>query len=186
MSTRGQWAAFVRDRNRETRQKRRAQSASRHTRLSTAPATGHVEADGRIVLRVPRELPSPNVWNGRHWRFKHQLSQTWEKELQHATYHAADVRSFVSWLQVALLFQAAKKNGVSRRRVTITRETPSARSFIKDDDNLRFSVKPLLDALKRIGYIRNDSRKWLDLPTPAQKVSADSQHWTEIIIEGAS
>jgi hypothetical protein len=60
---------------------------------------------------------------------------------------------------------------------------PSARNFIRDDDNLRFAVKPLLDALKRQGYIKNDSRKWLEHPTPTQSVSPDGKDWTIVTIE---
>lgn len=73
----------------------------------------------------------------------------------------------------------------SRMRVTIERQVPSGHNFIRDDDNMRFSVKPLLDALKRQGYIKNDSRKWLDHPTPTQVVSADGRDWTIVRIERA-
>ncbi len=150
-------------------------------------AIGRLEGD-RIVLRIPRELPSPNTWNGRHWRYKHQLSQTWEQELLYASFEmAAGVTGHAgsgAFSALAVLAQA-KRSGPSRKRVSVTREVPSARHYIRDDDNLRFSVKPLLDALKRLGYIRNDSRKWLELPTPEQQVSADGHYWTDIIIEAA-
>jgi hypothetical protein len=73
----------------------------------------------------------------------------------------------------------------TKMRVEVERHVPSARNFIRDDDNLRFSVKPLLDALKRQGYIKNDSRKWLEQPTPTQHVSADGKDWTVVRIEPA-
>jgi hypothetical protein len=72
---------------------------------------------------------------------------------------------------------------VGKQRVVVERQVASARNFIRDDDNLRFSVKPLLDALKRQGYIRNDSRKWLEHPTPTQSVSPDGKAWTLVTIE---
>jgi len=121
-----------------------------------------------MTLRVPRELVSPNRWNGRHWRGKHRISQDWQLELRYA-----------GWSQ-ALTWRASDHGRV---RVSITREVPSGRNFIRDDDNLRFCVKPLLDALKRQGYIKNDSRKWIELPTPEQKISADGEYWTEIHLQ---
>lgn len=119
-----------------------------------------------MILRVPRELVSPNKWNGKHWRTKHRLTQAWEQD--------------IAWLARAQRLEPPATPG--RCRVAVTRETPNGHHWIRDDDNLRFCVKPLLDALKRSGYIKNDSRKWLDLPTPEQKVSADGQHWTVIEI----
>jgi hypothetical protein len=115
-------------------------------------------------LRIARELVSPNIWNGRHWRVKHRISQEWERDLWATLPRAAFLLA-------------------GRKRVSVTREVPSGRNFIRDDDNLRFSVKPLLDALKRRGLITNDSRKWIDLPTPVQKISADGGYWTEIQID---
>ena len=73
--------------------------------------------------------------------------------------------------------------GDRKVRVTVERHVPSARNFIRDDDNLRFAVKPLLDALKRDGYIKNDSRKWIEHDTPTQHVSADGKAWTIVRLE---
>ena len=70
-----------------------------------------------------------------------------------------------------------------KMRLTVERQVPTRRHFIRDDDNLRFSVKPLCDALKRGGYIYDDSRKWLEHPTPTQSVSPDGQDWTIVTIE---
>jgi len=120
-----------------------------------------------VTLRIPRRLESPNTWNGRHWRVKHRVSQEWQSEIQ---------------LAAALAHIGPPRSQAGRRRVQVERQVPSARNFIRDDDNLRFSVNPLLDALKRQGYIRNDSRTWLEHPTPTQSVSEDGRDWTVVTI----
>jgi len=139
----------------------------------------------RLTLRIKRELVSPNRWNGRHWRVKHRISQDWEKDISGAVLDLYNVKTghkFNLMLALEAVTGPKKWHGhqAPKMRVSITRECPSARNFIRDDDNLRFSVKPVLDALKRQGYIRNDSRKWIDLPTPEQIVSDDGEHWTRI------
>ena len=146
-------------------------------------STGTIDP-ANLTLRVPRELVSPNKWNGRHWRVKHQISQDWEQDITWSV--AAHGRGLVAAIEA--IRGPGKSVGYvpGRIRVTIAREVPSYRNFIRDDDNLRFCVKPLLDALKRQGYIRNDSRKWIELPTPEQRLSADKQHWTVIQLEGIS
>lgn len=143
----------------------------------------------RLTLKIPRELVSPNQWNGRHWRVKHRISQEWEKELSGALFDVFTAK--VGKKNVGLdavfgtLIGPRKWIGyeAGRVRVSIGRLVPSYRNFIRDDDNLRFCVKPLLDALKRQGYIKNDSRKWIELPTPTQAVSDDGKHWTTIALE---
>jgi Holliday junction resolvase RusA-like endonuclease len=126
-----------------------------------------------MTICIPRELVSPNRWHGRHWRTKWRLTQAWEADL----------------VYLALIGSHAHRrmalDAPTRQRVSITRKVPSRRHFIRDDDNLRFAVKPLLDALTRQGYIHDDSRRWIELPTPAQQISADGGYWTEIRIEAA-
>jgi hypothetical protein len=127
---------------------------------------------------MPRRLESPNIWNGRHWRVKHRISQEWQREIGNAMFRNLGC-------QEALMCSIGPRRlgiVVGKMRVTVERHVPSGRNFIRDDDNLRFCVKPLLDALKRQGYIKNDSRKWLDHPTPTQHVSADGHDWTVVIL----
>ena len=144
-----------------------------------------VAAEGQMLeVRIPRRLESPNTWNGRHWRYKHRISQEWESAIGGAFYEqiAGAPRDFVTAL--GCMVGPRKWEGiiVGRQRVEVERHVPSVRNFIRDDDNLRFAVKPLLDALKRQGYIKNDSRKWLDHPTPTQHVSANGKDYTVIRI----
>lgn len=118
-----------------------------------------------LTLRLPRELKSPNKWQGRHWRYKHRETLAWESEIKVA----------------ALLARRALDRPECAVRVAVTRIVPSRRNFIKDDDNLRFATKPLNDALKRLGAIRDDSRLWLQQAMPTQEVSAHGTY--ETIIE---
>ena len=154
-----------------------------------------------LELRIQRRLDSPNTWNGRHWRVKHRLSQEWEKEIGGAMCDRLVARAnrdgsgtmpirparldFPTALMCMVGPRKALGYDAPKQRVEIERHVPSARNFIRDDDNLRFAVKPLLDALKRQGYIKNDSRKWLEHPTPTQHVSADGKDYTVIRISPA-
>ena len=137
-----------------------------------------------LELKIPRRLESPNTWNGRHWRVKHRISQEWEQAISAALLDNIAATGVKIGLRTVLLaMQGPKVFGTPKRnKVMVERHVPSARNFIRDDDNLRFSVKPLLDALKRQGYIKNDSRKWLDHPTPTQHVSTDGADWTVVRI----
>lgn len=86
-------------------------------------------------------------------------------------------------IQGALQAMGVGQTCEEKRAVQVTRLVPSARNFIRDDDNLRFAVKPMFDALKRLKLIRDDSRTWLTHETPTQEVSTDGQYWTRITIE---
>lgn len=141
-----------------------------------------------MTLRIPRELVSPNKWNGRHWRVKHRISQDWQQEIDWAVIvmqtqaFGAKAGESVLGLKQWAAGRQIEMPVPQRMRVTVVREVPSGRNFIRDDDNLRFSVKPLLDALKRGGYIKNDSRKWIELPMPEQTISLDGKFWTVIAL----
>lgn len=133
-----------------------------------------------LELTVERELKSPNRWQGRHWRYKHRESQEWEQAVWTSIAVLGGARS----LRDCLLAQNADKRVCQgRRKVSVVRQVPSLRNFIKDDDNLRFAVKPLNDALKRLGLIHDDSRKWLEQTLPTQAVSSDGKYYTRILIE---
>lgn len=118
---------------------------------------------------------------------KHRISQEWERALGSAVANqfVAEHGGIDFPTVLGAMVGPKKWAGLvaGRMRVTVERIVPSGRNFIRDDDNLRFSVKPLLDALKRQGYIRNDSRKWLDHPTPTQSISEDGQDYTVVSLE---
>ena len=161
---------------------------ARHKFHAKATTVDGVIDPGNVTLRMPHELVSPNRWNGRHWRVKHRISQDWETAISVSLIDActSQTDSTVSGMNVLAAYLGPKRwlnYQPARIKVSVTREVPSGRNFIRDDDNLRFCVKPLLDALKRQGYIKNDSRKWIELPTPEQKISADGKYWTVVILE---
>ncbi len=134
-----------------------------------------------IDLTIPRELKSPNRWNGAHWRVKHRESQDWERDIFYEIASQQRVKGILGALLVlgAFPWQSCQE----KRIVTMTRFVPSKRNFIKDDDNLRFATKPVNDALKRLQLIREDSRKWLEQATPTQEVSTDGKYYTRIQIQ---
>jgi hypothetical protein len=116
------------------------------------------------MFRIPRRLESPNKWIGRHWRTKQRITVAWEWELRAIS---------------------PCGSATVRRRVDVERHVPSARHFIRDEDNLRFTVKPLLDALKRQRWIVDDARTWLELGDVTQHVATDGKDWTIVKVSEA-
>jgi hypothetical protein len=136
-----------------------------------------------LRLEIARELKSPNRWQGRHWRYKHRETQEWEQFIWVHIAKQTGAKDAMQVLSVMNAIPALKRVCGEKRRVTVTRYCPSGRNFIRDDDNLRFAVKPLNDALKRLGLIRDDSRKWLEQPIPTQEVATDGRWRTVIQID---
>lgn len=141
-----------------------------------------------LELVVPRRLESPNRLRGFHWRRRHQDTKQWE----YLVLAAAQRREALKpWSLISFelrkdergLFQSHEVRRQERRRVVVEVEVKSRAHLIQDDDNLRFSVKPVNDALKRLGLIYDDSRDWLDQPMPVQRLAADKQPKTIIRIE---
>jgi hypothetical protein len=136
-----------------------------------------VSAHGRgVLLTAARELKTPNrlrTWQAEHWE-----SQAWERAFGRlANGRATPMLSDGLWIPEEPIPVGKVV------RVVIRRLVPSARAFIKDADNLRFTTKPVNDALKRAGLIPGDSKKLLDQPEPRQAVSEDGKYWTQIYIE---
>lgn len=122
-------------------------------------------------IRVPRELVSPNRWGRMHWGQRNRLRQEWEHDIW-------------ALLTIDDRMRLRIAGGTVRRmRVEVTRDVPSGRNLIKDDDNLTAACKPLLDALKRLKLIHDDRREFLYLVPPGQRVIGGKQHWTDILIE---
>lgn len=138
-----------------------------------------------IELVIPRELRSPNAWLWKHWRVKQKEREDWQTEIAIQALRPEVRKKLDIWVLLYAKNQIpeAKRECKRKRRVTVTRYVPKKRNFIRDDDNLRFAVKPVNDALKRLGLIKDDNRKWLDQPMPVQEVSADGKYYTRILIE---
>lgn len=141
-------------------------------------------AGERLEVHIQRELKSPNRTLWAHWRVKSREKREWR---------AAMVNAFISSLGVPMARQMlTAKSGLvvdpgprceRRMRVSIERRCPSTRNFIRDDDNLLFSTKHIVDALRDLGLIRDDDRQWCERPLPTQVVSPDGTFWTVIVVE---
>jgi hypothetical protein len=130
-----------------------------------------------LVFRVARKLDSPNAWR-KHWTLGHRLMKWW-------------LRAFTTALATNGGFESMARYQAEgqmppvkfRMKVTVIRQAPSRRNFIRDDDDLRYTTKPLNDALKHAGLIKDDSRRWLNQPMPVQEVSSDRHYWTVVRVE---
>lgn len=145
-----------------------------------------------LELVMPRRLASPNLNLWKHWSHKLRETNHWLAALHLA---CIQVPRWQEWLVIDRiemrkddrgLFQPVEIRRQERRRATVIRQVKFAGHFIRDDDNLRFAVKPLNDALKRIGLLYDDSRDWLEQPMPLQEVSRDRLARTIVRIERLS
>lgn len=143
-----------------------------------------------LELIVPRRLGSPNILRWSHWSAHARETKLWEAEIQIACFQ---VRGWQEWLLTSIemqrdergLYQPVETRRRERRRVTVIRQTRT-RAVITDDDNLRYATKPLNDALKRLGLVYDDSRDWMEQPTPVQEQAPDRKWRTIIRIERLS
>lgn len=113
------------------------------------------------TITVPLVPPSPNELRRKYrtpFAYK-RLRETWEHSLQYCVGSAA------------AMFELRKHAKAGRVRVKITLFHPGE----YDPDNLTGCVKPVLDALKNIGYIHDDSKEWLQLVPPEQR--GTSSRW---------
>lgn len=139
-------------------------------------------ATGTIGFLIPHKLEGTNagMWGG-HWGRKHQATDQWEvlMKIVLADFAKADtVTAFRPHYIRALNLPPV----VGKRVITVTRFTPSRRNFLKDDDNDAMAMKPLVDAIKRLGLIRQDSRTWTRLQPLTHDLSPDGKWWTSAVI----
>lgn len=165
---------------------------------------------GRIQIRIPMKLEGTNagMW-GSHWSRKSAVSSEWETRLKFvmadfcgrdtvAAFHPDYVRAFGLEPVVCETGALAATLGTrhrcdptdatcrrTQRVIQIRRLCPSRRNFTRDDDHTPMAQKPLLDAIKRLRLIRDDSRNWVELRPLTQEVSPDGRWWTEIEITPA-
>lgn len=137
-----------------------------------------------IEFRIQRKLRSPNEILGRHWREKGRERKTWQVTCETALVIAVGVTVAQELLAPGAALYGCRGGVVkAKRRVTVTRLVPRRSAFIRDDDNLRFAVKPILDALKQLGLIYDDAREWCELALPTQDIAPDRGWWTHILVE---
>lgn len=143
--------------------------------------------DTVLELVLPLKLQSPNKLRGFHWHTRHRETQVFQAAL--SIIGGVDLKT---WSVVTGVEWRVDQRGhqkpyeirrKERRRVTVIRQVATRRQFIRDDENLHFAVKPLNDALKRLGLLYDDSRTWLEQPPVEQQVSPDGQARTIVRLE---
>lgn len=87
-----------------------------------------------ITLRIPLETPSVNAWHGAHWWRYRQHFDRW----------------FVQ-LRARLSPRRTKPDCLIQGRII------SYRGRLLDQANLVGGTKPIPDALKRLGYLKDDN-----------------------------
>lgn len=142
---------------------------SRRTNLykSYEPAVATIES-GVLEMLLPKKLVSPNRL--KTGLARHGDTKAWEAMLRKVHLVADDG---------TLTFPTRKK-----MRLDVWRLAPSKKYFL-DRTNAAFSVKGLEDALVRLGYLRDDSLKYLDGPYVEQDTSGDRKYWTLVKIRRA-
>jgi len=114
------------------------------------------------AIMIPAVPPSPNELR-RKYRHPHaykKLRQQWEHDLFYGMSCARHRQELVD---------QAKSFQQMRVHVTVYH------SRLYDSDNLAGSQKPILDALKNLGFIADDSPARLDLLTPSQIISDEKK-----------
>lgn len=152
------------------RERRRAPSLQAF-RQGTLPAS--CRRDGpALIFRLPRRLHSPNTWgvDGLSWR----------KSAARGAFRVLLATAYAELSGAVLTVRPMQER--RRMRAAVESLLSSSRKFIKDADNLRFSTKPLNDALTDLGLIRDDSQAWLEQDMPTQRVSDDGFDWTIVTL----
>ena len=114
--------------------------------------------------------PSPNQLRRTYrniYAYK-RLREAWERSMAYALPSAAEQQEL----------RAIAAGGKMRVKVTVF----NSREY--DPDNLTGCLKPVLDALKNIRFIKDDSRQWLELLPVEQHHATRAQAHTLIDIEG--
>jgi len=135
---------------------------------------------GAITIRLPYRLESPNKLLHAHWRVRTRDKQAWRRRLERAIADASGHTTCAGFVQPVMALGLPPVQ--DKRRVQVERLVPSRRNFIKDDDNLVYAQKPLLDQIRGCGFLRDDARQWTELLPPVQRVSDDGRDWTVITI----
>lgn len=142
-----------------------------------------------FTITIARPLESPNRTRGYHWRTRHRESQAWEQEIASAFPTSGTRLGRISLELRTEPYQDRRgrwKQRTIRRRerrgVFVHRFVKSAHRLIHDPDNLAYATKPLLDALKRLSLIYDDSAAWLDQTETRQTISLTGVEFTAITL----
>lgn len=106
-----------------------------------------------VVIRVPGCPPSLNKLLRMHWAKRNLLKRQWTN----------DIKLSAQVMEYAVLMNWAKSRNRLRLRICLRH----ARLF--DKDNAYGSVKVVLDAIKSLGFIADDSPEFIDLEVTQEK-----------------
>lgn len=118
-----------------------------------------------IRLIIPEPTPSLNEWQRMHWAARKKLQKRWGRML-----HA-------KWLASGGMQMLDRAKG--RRRVTIERYGMR----VLDPDNLAAGCKPVLDELRALGLLLDDTPAMLELVCRNEKRSKGDLPHTILVIE---
>lgn len=93
-----------------------------------------------VEVFVPKIVIGLNEHKGQHWSYYHRIKKGWLNTLR-------------------LMLRTGEHNN-EFRYVEIIAYHDSRRNFL-DDDNFRGGCKPVVDCLKNLGWIKDDSLNWV-------------------------
>lgn len=128
-----------------------------------------------MFLTLYTTPPTTNELERMHWAVKKRLRTSLGLELRIAQLQWSPATSAEIMEPTAPGCPPTK-----RRRV---RFTVYWRTRRVDPDNLAGGLKPVLDAMRDVGLIKNDSPRWLDMPAPQQYLARKTEPRIEITIE---
>lgn len=149
------------------------------------PRTGGVRhgraeiADGCCVLWLPKRLMSPNRSLATHWTTKLRARKAWARVIRLAVADTMQRPTIAAFETPALALGWTPP--VARVRVHLERRAPTRRHLLTDRDNLFASVKGVVDAVVRAGFVEDDRDAAIDLQV-TQTVSPDGLDWTVVTI----
>lgn len=91
---------------------------------------------------IPKRAPSLNQWKNKHWSVYHKLKGTWSDYL-------------------SLMLMRGDHRGL-RRYIDVVAYQLDRNGFY-DQDNLDGGFKPVLDVLKDLGWIYDDTKNWVEV-----------------------
>jgi hypothetical protein len=110
-----------------------------------------------VEVFVPKLVKSLNRFKGRHWSYYNRIKR--------------------SWLSALTLILGRGEHHNVFQNVKITAYHESTRNFL-DDDNFRGGCKPVIDCLKDLGWVKDDSLKWVKVKYEQKTRGEEGTHET--------
>jgi hypothetical protein len=126
---------------------------------------GWKDGAGAWIAAFHIKLESPNFFM-RDFRIRSAARAKWTRQLIAMIGKVEGVASHRGLIELGRM-----PNCQIPMAVQFVRLVPSAREFIRDSDNLAFSVKSIRDAMTDVGLIKDDKFKWLHAAPVVQDVS---------------